>query len=172
MATSPTPSTTPPRGLDRIPAHILYPGMVVMLLVGSVCAQMILLSSAISDGGAQVEPHYYDRAVDWEDEQSARARIDDLGYTFALHDTPEVLELELQDAARQPLKWASGTLTLTRPHLSQSIVEHDLSTLPSTSSGRLQIARPHIAQHGLWDVTVRVKDEQGRVFLRTFRRQW
>ncbi len=146
--------------------------MILFFLVGSVCAQMTLLHSALSDGGAQVEPHYYDRAVSWEDEQAARARIDTLHYSVVLHDKPDAMELELLDASGGPIQFVSGEVVLSRPHLSDSSLTHELDTLPSARPGHVNIERPKAASPGLWDITVSFEDRQGREFLRTFRRQW
>lgn len=63
--------------IKRIPPQILYPGMVIAILSMSVIAHVILIVNASSDGGAQVVPDYYEKAVNWDAEQARAAAIRD-----------------------------------------------------------------------------------------------
>lgn len=63
--------------IRRLPPEILYPGMVIAILAMSVAAHIYLIAKASSDGGAQVVPDYYEKAVNWDAEQARAAAIRD-----------------------------------------------------------------------------------------------
>lgn len=56
-----------------IPPQYLYPGIVIAILLMSVAAHVVLLIKASGDGGAQVVPDYYQKAVNWDAEQARAA---------------------------------------------------------------------------------------------------
>lgn len=112
--------------MDRIPPHIRYPGMVVLLLSGTVISQVILFRSATQGRGLQVEQDYYARAVDWDrhvaSEQASRA----LGWEVNVAVAPDRqaaapnlrhLDLTLHDADGKPLTDVTGTVRMRRPEL-------------------------------------------------------
>ena len=167
---------SPPLPLyERIPAHVRYPGMILSLLVGSVCAQMILLRSALSDGGAQVEENYYHRALGWEEEQRARrlAAQDEL-VDIRLEESPRGLELSLLKTITQdPIAISQGSLTLRRPHLSEDVARYELrELLDPERPGVLLIPRHATSTPGLWDVVLSMEDTTGNRYLKSFRREW
>ena len=60
-----------------IPPQFLYPGMVVSILMMSVIAHVVLVYKATSDGGAQAVPDYYEKAINWDEEQARAAALRD-----------------------------------------------------------------------------------------------
>ena len=78
--------------MRRIPPQILYPGMVIGILSMSVIAHIILIVNAASDGGAQVVPDYYEKAVNWDAEQARAAAIRDGRDSRAGHVIKETAE--------------------------------------------------------------------------------
>lgn len=174
--TSPESSqTTPIPFYERVPAHVRYPGMILFFLIGSVCAQMILLRAAISDGGAQIEKNYYQRAVSWEDEQHARqfAAQDDVVDIHLVH-AAEGIQITLFKApSREPIEVSRGEIVLRRPHLSEDVARYDLEALIDPAHpGILTI--PHHAAHtpGLWDIVLSMTDTRGNHYLKSFREEW
>lgn len=63
--------------INRIPPQILYPGMVIAILAMSVLAHIYLVIEAASDGGAQVVPNYYEKAIHWDAKQARAAALRD-----------------------------------------------------------------------------------------------
>lgn len=125
--------------MDRIPPHIRYPGMVVMLLTGTIISQVILFKAATKDRGLQVEPDYYTRAVAWDKhvarEEASRALGWEVG--VAVSDDRQVaapnlrhLELTLHDAQGKPLTGVTGTVRLLRPELATEAPPHPLVAQP------------------------------------------
>jgi len=170
MTTSVQPSQD--KWFDKIPAHIRYPGMILFFLLGSVLAQMILLNSALSDGGAQVEPDYYQRSVEWDSEKDALLRAQSLGEGLTLMDTPDGFEFKAMNAQNQPITLAEGEVVLSRPHLSEDVATYALKDLPRGEHQGLKIPRHASETPGLWDITFSFKDAQGNSYLKTFRREW
>lgn len=175
-AHSPEPptSTTLPF-YERIPPHVRYPGMILFFLIGSVCAQMILLRSAISDGGAQVEKDYYQRAIGWEEEQRARhlAAEEEL-VDIQLVDSPRGLELTLfKTSGHEPIEVDHGSIVLRRPHLSEDVAHYHIKDLiDPTRPGILTIPRHAASTPGLWDIVLSMEDTRGNRYLKSFRREW
>lgn len=173
-AQSPAPSSSLPF-YERVPAHVRYPGMILFFLIGSVCAQMILLRSALSDGGAQVEKDYYQRALGWEEEQRARQRATrDEFVDIHLTESARGLELSLfKTLDQKPIAIAHGSLALRRPHLSEDVARYELSELlDSTRPGILIIPRHAAHTPGLWDIVLSMEDTRGNRYLKSFRREW
>ena len=154
--------------IGRVPAHVRYPGMVVLLLVGSVSAQMALLHAATSDGGAQVEPGYYDRAVAWDDYAREYERSSALGWDVeVVRRGPRVI-VSVFDANRAPVDLDSLSVLLSRPHIAGDPTEPERHAAgPSTRWFDLAEPAP-----GLWDVHVEAVDATGRRFVTTARQDW
>lgn len=64
----------------RIPPHIFWPGMVFAILGMSVIANVVLIVNATSDGGPQIVPDYYSKAVHWDEARGEEAKVADLGW--------------------------------------------------------------------------------------------
>ena len=105
--------------IDRIPAHIRYPGLVLMFLGGSIIGQVFLFRAAFSNGGPQVEENYYERAMG-EAIVERGARISEsraLGWSVTVKPEQEHVILDVCDANGSPLQMASGEVEVRRPHL-------------------------------------------------------
>ena len=141
--------------------------MIVTLLVGSMCAQFILLHAALSDGGAQVEPDYYARAVDWDAYAKREGASERLGWTAQLELRGAVGALTVSDRDGAPLEGVEGKAILTRPHISGGGIERELEP----GSGALLFALPE-GTRGLWDVKLELKGARGERFTQTLRSEW
>jgi nitrogen fixation protein FixH len=153
--------------IDSIPAHVRYPGMVVAFLVGSVLSQVALLSAATSDGGAQVEPDYYDRAVAWDEHMERQGASARLGWTATLDLRDGRGVLTLTDEEGAPVAPKKVEVIVTRPHVSGVIATRELDL----SAADMGFELPH-GQPGLWDVRVEVEGPRGERFTQKLRREW
>jgi len=147
---------------DLIPAHIKYPGIVVLFLAGTVTSQVFLVRAALSDGGAQVVDDYYDKAVNWDEERALRDRGTELGWTMhaSLDGTPgaqgqQVVTLSFLDAQGLPITDLSGDVTVRRPSLADPLATRPLVVAPE-EPGTYRIVAP-MRQHGLYDLDVDVE---------------
>ena len=96
--------------LDRIPAHIRYPGLVMFFLGGSIVGQVFLFRAAFSNGGPQIEENYYERAMGdvivARAEKISASRA--LGWNITIEPTQdrEHIVLAIKDANGAPLQMA------------------------------------------------------------------
>lgn len=74
----------------RIPPHIFWPGMVFAILGMSVIANVVLIVHATSDGGPQIVPDYYTKAVHWDEARGEEAKVADLGWDATVRIEPSV----------------------------------------------------------------------------------
>lgn len=129
-----------------------FPAIVVGLLVFSVGAQMYLLFSARSDGGAQVESDYYSRAAAWDDQKDLEAVSDALGWKLDVSATLSGgVQLTITDRHGEPVEGLSGAVELRRPSVVGSQGE---APIVRTGPGQYTAAVP-LPKAGLWDFTVR-----------------
>lgn len=156
----------------RIPAHLLYPGMVVALLCLSVSAQLVLLSAAYSDGGAQVVPDYYTKASSWDAQSASQQRSDALGWSLQLlplKGTSRQVEVMMQDRSAAPLTGLHASVTITRPEQAGGGVTQ---ILREVSPGTYAFSRPP-GRAGLWDMHFTFEARgQSTSFLHSARAQW
>ena len=170
--TSSAGAPTHDRWYDRIPAHWRYPGMVVALLCSTVVSQAVLLTSALSDGGAQVEPDYYARAVRWDASQEQALAAASLGWQLRADrddDTTRELLLTVHGASGAPIDGLRGAVVLRRPHLSEPLWSGELSALRQAAPGRFVLPLPGEQVRGVWDVELALQDDSGALMQRTVR---
>lgn len=156
---------------DAVPAHIRYPGMVVLFLGGTILAQVSLVRAAISDGGAQIEENYYDRAVAWDEQQEALRASDALGWKVSLSQpTSTSVDVIFKDKHGAPVILKDGEFTVRRPHLSQPLGTQN--SIKAAGHGTYTIDLPGGLRDGLWDFDLHVRDTRGNAFQKTLRASW
>lgn len=167
---APTPEAAPPGG---IPPHILWPGMIVGILLLSVVANIVLIVAATSDGGAQIEADYYERALAWDEELAQREQSEALGWQTDLTIEPtapagQVVLVTVADHAGQPVHGLTGALKMRHATQAQW---RSLELEPITGSlGQYKVVTA-FDRPGLWDFTVDVQDQGGDHFVQTLRRE-
>ncbi len=146
-----------------------WPAAVIGLILFGMTMTFGLLFASRVDGGPEVIPDYYDKAVAWDEAAAARAASDSLGWTARVERTAEgTLRLVLLNQDGEPVTGARGTLTLTRPHQANfsEVVPFRVdasgiaSDLPVTARGS-----------GLWDVRIEARRGDDR-FVHILRREW
>lgn len=159
--------------IDRIPAHIRYPGLVVFLLAGSVLGQVFLFRAAFSNGGPQVEENYYERAMgEVIAERGVRISTSRaLGWSITVKPEQDHVILDIRDANGAPLQMASGEVEVRRPHL--AAVNERARLEPGARPGEYRFARP-VGAPGLWDLEVSLShpDAPEGGYLDAIRSEW
>ena len=153
--------------LDRVPAHIRYPGLVLIFLGSSVLSQVFLFRAAFSGEGLQVEQDYYQKALRFEAQQREQDRLAQAGLTLSLEQiSPDQWELTLvpmrQDATRVTL--LGGKVEAYRPHLAQAQLTLPLARR-ADKPGALTFHAPLHAQPGVWDLHLSLEHDQGAPFM-------
>lgn len=140
----------------RIPPHILYPGMIFGLLGMSLTMCTILVISARSGDGAQIEHDYYERSVNWDQSRIELQNARRLDWKLAVTlDGAEQGQLIVTDSADQPVDGLLAQITLRRPQLADNISTTVLTPV-SGQPGHYAFAHPPAAA-GLWDLVIEGK---------------
>lgn len=142
-----------------IPPHIFWPGLVVAFLTFSVAVQVVLLTRARSDGGAQIEEDYYDRAVGWDEQQARRVASQELGWRVTAA-AGQDLRLTFVDRFGDPVEGLTGQVELHRPQLSKPVSVQALEPVlgqPGVYSAQAPGWAP-----GLWDFHIQVQRDKLR----------
>lgn len=154
--------------MDRIPAHIRYPGFVLAFLLGSVLSQVFLFRAAFSGEGLQVEDNYYQRALGWDQAQAQLNRLDRAGLTLKTTMEPNAigqrLNLQLLQSGQDKLNLEGMELVLEgfRPQLSDAQFKSSLKAPQAWSQGvRINTAM----EPGVWDLRYTLKTSDGGVYV-------
>jgi len=83
-----------------------FPYMLIGLLLISVGSNVYLLVRATNDPSFAVEPDYYEKAVEWDALQEAKAASDRLGWKAEVDATRDEIIVRLEDAAGIPVEGA------------------------------------------------------------------
>jgi hypothetical protein len=147
---------------------MLFP---LILLATSVSGWLVMVSVAVDDPGFAVEPDYYKKAADFDNELARRAESRGLSYQVVVENfvvSPAkraTVRLRLADSAGAPLDEAqvsAEVLPIARAFDVQEV------TFQNTASGIYEAswARP---RRGLWEVRLVVTTNEGtfRKILRT-----
>lgn len=167
-------ATTQPLSPDArrpaIPAHILWPGMVVTILLMSVLAHVIFILKASQDNGAQIEEDYYKQAVGWDAQHALQVQSDALRWEATFDLTGAAggsVEVQLHGADGAPVEGLRGALSAR--HASQAHPqEAALEPVPG-APGRYR-APVVLGRPGLWDLTLDVERGAER-FIHTARQE-
>lgn len=137
----------------RIPPHILYPGMIFGLLGLSLTMCTILVITARSDNGAQIEPDYYTRSINWDQSQREIQNGRHLNWKLDVtltNTSPGTIVVV--DTADQPVEGLTAQITLRRPDLANELSTTPLTPIPG-QPGHYAFAHPPTTS-GLWDLMI------------------
>lgn len=147
----------------RIPDHIRWPGLVVAILGLSVTANIVLVMAARSDGGAQVEPDYYRKAVAWDARQdlldrSAALRWD-MHLTVSGASEASVITVTVLDRDGAPIPNLEASVSVHHAAESEvrTVALAPIDGQPGVYRGQGALARP-----GLWDFDVALAQGETR----------
>lgn len=164
--------------VNRIPAHIAWPGAVIGLIVLGMVSTFGVLIASRSDGGPQVVDRYYQQAVAWDSTAALRQASRDLGWTVDVTrmvvDGRTALDVRVTDRDGHAVTGLTGALLLRRPQ-SAGVLERLPLALgaPATSTNPATPLRafPSVSGRGLWDVDVELQRGKTR-FVGSVRREW
>lgn len=147
------PSDTP----RRIPDHIRYPGLVVVILGVSFISQAFLLRAALSNGGPQIERDYYARSLDMDATQELRARRDALGWQLSATPTGDALIVRVSARGGEPVPQLSGEVIAQRADRADAAPAVPLAPV----AGHPGVYRAALNTSGaVWDLRVALKHER------------
>lgn len=161
------------KAIERIPAHVRYPGLVLTFLLGSVLSQVFLFRAAFSGQGLQVEKDYYQRALDWDKDQANKQQLKAMGLELkisfeqaqpAAETLKPVVAVNLNDA--KALK--SVTIEGYRPHLTKAQFSKELDINHLKDRAALDV---EMAPGQLWDFNVIVTTAAGDAYVLKQRRE-
>jgi nitrogen fixation protein FixH len=156
----------------RIPPHIAWPALVVVLLLAGITAAFAVMYASRSDGGPEIVENYYAEALAWNEHAAERTASERLGWALtytvqgrASSESPVIVEFTLRDSLGEPVDHLSGEAHLRRPHraVEAGIVALEEGHLPGVYFIRLPAGFP-----GLWDIGLDARDGTNR-FLDTVR---
>jgi len=147
-----------PRGLYRLPPQLLWPGLVVALLIGQIIICFVMISRAVGDPSAAIEPDYYQKAVNWDENQAARAASDALGWSATWDVAPmadilgqRMVKITLSDQAGMPITDARVEMRFFHHARSARRIS---GTLAHGGDG-IYVAAVPMKRPGLWTLKVR-----------------
>jgi nitrogen fixation protein FixH len=150
-------------------SHIVWPGAVILLLIGSVVSTVIVLMASSSDGGVQVVDRYYQKAVAWDSIATVRRTSEALGWQTQVQVSAQtngrIARLSVLDAEQRPITGLSGSATVSRPQRAEALGKQTLRE-SDTESGVYFFDFPYTGS-GLFDVTVDAMLGQDRYVHRT-----
>lgn len=124
-----------------------WPFLIVGLLSISVGANVILILKATSDPAFAVEKDYYQKAVDFDATQKARAESARLGWRVALKAERDRLEVRLFDDAGVPISDATLAVEAFHNARANQIIAGELEP---EGPGLYAMNRP-FARPGIWE---------------------
>ncbi len=146
-----------------------WPAAIIGLILFGMTMTFGLLFASRVDGGPEVIPGYYDKAVAWDEIAATRAASRALGWTVDVeHAENSTLQLELLDRNGEPVPDAQGTLTLTRPH---EATFSEVIPFRVDASGTATDLTVSAHGAGLWDVRIDAMRGSDR-FIHELRREW
>ena len=144
----------------RIPAHVFWPGLVIVVLGLSLASGALTIVAATGDPSFAIEPDYYDKALAW-DEHARRLRDSEaLGWTARLGVGADAdaldrrtLTLSLTDASGELIRDAS--VTVVAYHQARSGERLSLTLEPGETGA--YTAPLAVGRTGLWEFRVEAK---------------
>lgn len=115
-----------------------WPFIVVGLLVANAALAFFALYMSRSDGGAQVIPDYYSRAVAWDSVAASQRATSSSGLTLRVTEAhrADSIVFVVTDASGMPVADVSGTVTIRRPHLTEAIGQFEVNGNPFSVAAR------------------------------------
>lgn len=152
--------------MPQIPAHIFWPGFIISLLLFSITWSMTILMVAQADGGPQIIPDYYQRSVNFDEEQATRDKARKLGWTLDVDMDGPIAELHIVDAGGEAVKDIEGIVGFGRPSLATKMESARL-TADEERPG-VYLFTNLAETPGLWDLGV-VVDKSEKTYHWTLR---
>lgn len=143
-----------------------WPLAIVTLLVGNAALAFFALYMSRSDGGAQVVPDYYARAVAWDSLAAVQRATAASGWRLVVldPDAHDSLAFEVRDAGGRRVDGLSGDISIRRPFLSEPLLTTDVDEA-------LVVDSSPIGGFGLFDAEANLTDgERDFRFLTRFER--
>jgi len=154
--------------MDRVPAHIRYPGLVLTFLLGSVLSQVFLFRAAFSGEGLQVEDNYYQRALSWDQAQAQLNRLDRAGLTLKTTIEPDAvgqrLNLQLIQSGQDKLDLEGMELVLEGFRPQRADVQFK-STLKPPQAWSQGVSIHTMMAPGVWDLRYLLKTSDGEIYV-------
>lgn len=154
--------------MDRVPAHIRYPGLVLIFLLGSVLSQVFLFRAAFSGEGLQVEDNYYQRALGWDQAQAQLNRLDRAGLILKTTVEPNAvgqrLNLQLLQSGQAKLDLEGMELVLEGFRPQRADVQFK-STLKAPQAWSQGVSINTTMEPGVWDLRYLLKMSDGEVYV-------
>ncbi len=146
----------------------VFPGIIFVLLGMNVLIVAYTVYAANSDGGAAIEPDYYQKALAFDELQARQRENDALGWAYRVSidqddaHGPATLRLELRDAAAEPVTRAT-VRAVAFPSFRATERKRLLcaESQPGVYSAPIAIDRP-----GQWRVELTI-ESRGRTILHT-----
>jgi len=152
--------------MPGIPAHVVWPGIVIGLLGMSVTLVTVTVVAAVSDPSFVVESDYHDKAMRWDDHVAQQASNAELGWVVSIDlatmpgsEEPALL-VRLVDRRGVPI--AGATLAGECFHHAAANDVRGLVFSPRGESGGY-VAPVRFNRGGIWDLQLRV-DAEGHHF--------
>lgn len=135
----------------HIPEKYFWPGMVIGILSLSVGANIVLISAARSDGGAQIIDNYYEKAVNWDEHKAELKRAQEMGWSVEILVGPQgetrPVRFVVTDKSGTPVQGLAPHVVVTSPAKIAPQARADLRIdAPGVYAAELSI--PHA---GFWD---------------------
>jgi len=103
----------------KLPHHVVWPGLVIVILGASLTGGIITITIASSDPSFAIKPDYYEKALAWDERHAAKRDSDALGWRadITLTGAPNAsgerrVTLRLEDDAGQAIDDAGVTCEL------------------------------------------------------------
>lgn len=139
--------------MPKVPAHILYPGIVLALLGLSITTCFRLVMASKSDLGPQVVANYYEDSLAWDSIQAKKRATEALGWTIALQfDGDTEGRVTITDGAHAPVEGVDASIELRRPQLADAVSSATLVPV-ADAPGVYRFEHP-TATPGFWDVVL------------------
>jgi nitrogen fixation protein FixH len=155
-----------------IPAHILYPGAVVLLLLAGMGGTAAVFLASRSDGGVSVVDDYYRKAAEWDVRLGLERRSDELGWRLVSSVESRGSGLSVRfgilDVDDRPLTGVTGTVSIRRPDAPiEDRVVH-VGAVQDTVGSVLEVLLP---RPGVWYFDFDLSRGEDR-FVKTLRRDF
>ncbi len=137
---------------ENTPRPYLWPAIIVLLLLSSVTASFGALWMAHSDGGVDVIPDYYQKAVDWDSLSAIQRKSDTLAWSSRIEIGVQDGLLEVYDRLGNPVSGLSGTLSIKKPGVKEPARILPLHSIPD-SAGSYRFPVPDLGD-GMWVVSI------------------
>jgi len=145
-------------GRARVPAHIVWPGIVIGLLLMSAGFMGATIYFAVSDPQFSVEPDYYEKALAWDDTAAQAGRNARLGWKLAIDASGgadprghRTVRFELTDASGVSLEGAAIALEFFHNAASSERLKAEVAGAEGGYVASLPLRKP-----GLWEFRVTV----------------